>query len=459
MIKTLFKNNGLKRLGLFSFLSLSLLVQSCTQELEGVGGDLIPGSDLVQALETDTFTLQTKLVWVDSVRTDRLGAAGSVLIGSYEDDVFGRTSCAANIQFDRVTSSDVIPDYWTVQSVELDLAVQTGSYTYGDVKEMQYNVQQLTERLNSDSNYYAFSQVAFDATNLLANQNPQPSSEIVTEGSSTKNILRLQLGTELGTYLLTAGTAVMNDKNALRDYFKGLRVSTTTTAGRVVRYDMGSANTKMRVYYTTPIDPDDSNSRRIVQFVDFGISTSAGSIIHTEFYTQIERSLHGTSIVGIDTAGELDANDRILMQNGQLVCQVDYSSLVDFLRENPVLVHNVDFVAPVINPDNKEFRRPFFMAGLKDLQNVRNFYSLESAAARNVALFPFRLDQGCFRLDVTSFVRNSQLDADLSSTFYVLASNGAMAVSRVEVAGPSFDPGDRSRNMRLVVTYSERIEN
>jgi hypothetical protein len=358
-----------------------------------------------------------------------------------------------------VTSSDVIPDYWTVQSVELDLAVQTGSYTYGDVKEMQYNVQQLTERLNSDSNYYAFSQVAFDATNLLANQNPQPSSEIVTEGSSTKNILRLQLGTELGTYLLTAGTAVMNDKNALRDYFKGLRISTTTTAGRVVRYDMGSANTKMRVYYTTPIDPDDSNSRRIVQFVDFGISTSAGSIIHTEFYTQIERSLHGTSIVGIDTAGELDANDRILMQNGQLVCQVDYSSLVDFLRENPVLVHNVDFVAPVINPDNKEFRRPFFMAGLKDLQNVRNFYSLESAAARNVALFPFRLDQGCFRLDVTSFVRNSQLDADLSSTFYVLASNGAMAVSRVEVAGPSFDPGDRSRNMRLVVTYSERIEN
>ena len=128
MITTFLKNNGLKRLGLFSFLSLGLLLQSCTKEIEGLGGDLIPSSDLVQALETDTFSIQTKMVWVDSVRTDRKGASGAVLIGSYEDDVFGRTSCAAYMQLDRITSSDEIPEDWSVLRGEMDLAVQAGLY-------------------------------------------------------------------------------------------------------------------------------------------------------------------------------------------------------------------------------------------------------------------------------------------------------------------------------------------
>lgn len=459
MITTFLKNNGLKRLGLFSFLSLGLLLQSCTKEIEGLGGDLIPSSDLVQALETDTFSIQTKMVWVDSVRTDRKGASGAVLIGSYEDDVFGRTSCAAYMQLDRITSSDEIPEDWSVLRVEMDLAVQAGLYFYGDVKEMQYNVQRLTERMEVDSDYYAFSDVAYDSENIMLRQDPQPSSAIIEEGGSSKNILRLQLGHDLGSYLLSAGTTVLNDKDAFRDYFKGLRISTTTTAGRVARYDLGSSNTRLRVYYSTPFDPTNPNGRRVEQYLDFGISTTAGTLGHTEFFTQTERSLHGTPLVGIEATGELDANDRILMQNGQLAFELDYSSLITFLQTNPVLVHNVDLVVPVIDPKNKKRRRPFYMVSLKDLDNVQSFYSAEPAFFNVVDAFAYRQDLGSYRLDVTSFIRENQQDADLATNLYVLATNSAMAVSRVEIAGPEFDPNDQTKNMRLVVTYSERTAN
>jgi hypothetical protein len=459
MIKTFFKHNGLKRLGLFSFLSLGLFVQSCTKELEGLGGDLVPSSDLVQAMETDTFSIQTKMVWVDSVRTDRNGANGSVLIGSYEDERFGRTSCAALFQMDRVTSSDVIPADWSVLRVELDLAVQSGLYVYGDVKEMQYSVQQLTERMSVDSNYYAMSQVEYDPTDLMLRQDPQASSALIAEDGGSKNILRLQLNEDLGAYLLGAGTTVLNDKDAFRNYFKGLRISTTTTAGRVMRYDLGSSNTRLRVYYSTPFDPEAPNGRRVEQYLDFGISTTSGTLGHTEFFTQIDRSLYGTSLMGIDAAGEMDANERIMMQNGHLVFELDYSSLTQFLRQNTVLVHNVDLVMPVLDTKSKERRRPFYMVSLKELENVQSFYSAEAAFFRVVNAFAYRSDQGAYRLDVTSFIRQNQEDEDLSSTFFVLASNSALAVSQVELAGPSYDPNDAKRNMRLVVTYSDRIEN
>jgi hypothetical protein len=459
MNKEFLSNNSLKRLGLFSFLICTLAICSCTKEVEGLGGDLVPTSDLVRAVESDTFALGAKLVWVDSVRTDRAGASGAVLIGSFEDELFGRTSCAANLQMDRIASSDVIPADWSVLRVELDLAVFSGSYAYGDERKMQYRVEQLGERMDIDSAYYSFSEVAHDQTNLMVSESPQSSSEVIEEEDASKNILRLKLDPSLGSYLLTAGTELVNDKDAFRDYFKGLRISTSTTAGKIARYDLGNSQTRLRVYYSTPFDPDVQNGRRVERYIDFGVSRSAGTLGHTEFFTEVSRSLVGTPLSGIAPNNPLDASQRILMQNGHIACEIDYSSFTSFIATHPLLIHNVDLVAPVLDVDNKERRRPFYMIALKELENVRNFYSAEPAFFQVVNAYAFNKSAESYRLDVTDLVRNNQEDASLESTFYLLSSNALMAVSRVEIAGPQYDVTNPSKNLRLVITYSERIEN
>jgi hypothetical protein len=459
MNKNFVSNSSLKRLGLFSVLISTLAIFSCTKEVEGLGGDLVPTSDLVRAVESDTFALTAKMVWVDSVRTDRAGASGAVLIGSFEDELFGRTSCAANLQMERIASSDVIPADWSVMRVELDLAVYNGSYAYGDERKMQYRVERLEERMDVDSAYYSFSQVAYDHTNLMVSELPQASSEVIDEEDATKNILRLNLDASLGSYLLTAGTELVNDKDAFRDYFKGLRISTSTTAGKVARYDLGNSQTRLRVYYSTPLFEDEPNGRRVERYIDFGVSRSAGTLGHTEFYTEVSRSLVGTPLAGLDANNTLDGNQRILMQNGHIACEIDYSSFTSFIAANPLLIHNVDLVVPVLQVDNKERRRPFYMIALKKLENVRSFYSAEPAFFQVVNAFAYSKSAEAYRLDVTDLVRNNQDDASLESTFYLLSSNAAMAVSRIEIAGPQHDVANQSKNLRLVVTFSERVEN
>jgi Domain of unknown function (DUF4270) len=452
-------HTSLKRLGLFSFLIGTIGLASCTKETVGVGGALVPNSDEVVALETDTFQISTKMVWVDSVRTDRLGANGVVLIGSYEDNQLGRTSCAANIQFDRIASSDTIPFGISVMRVELDLAVYTGAYRYGDLRNMQYRVEALQERLEIDTAYYATDRAAHANDNLVTHETGLASGQTISELDATKNILRLPLQKELGQFLLAAGSTVLNDKDAFRDYFKGLRISTSTTSGVVARYDLGSVNTRIRVYYSLPSNPLQPLARNLVQYVDFGVSTSSGTAGHSEFFTEIERDLSQTNLNALVGNGEQSATTELFFQNGMIACEVDYSSVQNFMQTESIQINNVDLVVPVVQPLDKERPNSAYLVTVRSIENVRNFYSAERAFFSVVNAYAYSKATAGYRMDVTGLIRASQADPEVSSSFFVFPTNSVMGVSQIHAAGPSYDPMDQSKNLRLILTYSKRIEN
>ncbi len=82
---------------------LVVLAGACKKET-GIGADLLPGNDLLNAKNTDTFTLYTKTVADGALRSDKLS---KVYLGVINDPIFGLQKSSFAIELER---GDVIYD-------------------------------------------------------------------------------------------------------------------------------------------------------------------------------------------------------------------------------------------------------------------------------------------------------------------------------------------------------------
>jgi len=253
---TFFKTTSLK--SFFASLPTTLLLGvlivlslfSCKKDPYELGIDLLPPSDTLNVLVTDTCTVVAYSVRQDSVRTDE---SSNFLIGSMVDPVFGKSTAGFYTQT-RLGSE--IPDFG--ENAVLDSLVLILYYNgyYGDTTTLQnIKVYEISEDLILDSSYWSNQRVATYSP-ILANQSfyPHPTDSVTVSGERMVAHLRINLNkftNYLGEKLLYAPSDVLANNSSFVSFFKGLYVEThpVNANGALVNFSGGSSTSCLEIYY------------------------------------------------------------------------------------------------------------------------------------------------------------------------------------------------------------------
>jgi hypothetical protein len=244
---------------------LRLLVVFCVfascKKATTIGLDVLPESDFVIAVFTDTFSLQTLTVKEDPVRTSTLV---NNVAGNWYDPDFGRTVATLFTEFYLPTNNVDLgnPDTLFIDSVVLTLAY-AGFYGYEDVPQ-SYTVYEVAEAMNplpeegwlSDKNFRINQIPLGKKTNAIVNL--LDSVEVI-DGKLPAH-MRIRLNDRFGQRLLNqSGGANFIDQASFVNYFKGICLSPDTVStpfgGGVMYINLLSPVSGLNLYYhSTNID-------------------------------------------------------------------------------------------------------------------------------------------------------------------------------------------------------------
>jgi hypothetical protein len=281
----------------------TMLISSC-DESSVVGLDVQPEGDLLNVGFTDTLSLQTKTVAVDSIRTDEDFMIGTpALLGKYIDPVFGTTTSSIYTQL-RLTANISPTSFGTApvcDSIVLALVYDGTGSSYGKqpAKKQTLNVYKLSDDLKRDKVYYSDTTVAYSGPDLAnAYQfTPRPTDSVTVGGIKLKPQARIPLDQLFGqTILNNQSTGLLVDNETFQsDFLKGFYITTENSAlsysnGSIVRFKMDES--RMIVYYHNSTENGksfDFNFSSVARFLNFGHQYATG------VHPQLTAQLNGTS--------------------------------------------------------------------------------------------------------------------------------------------------------------------
>ncbi len=240
----------LSRITLF-FVLVVLSFSSCKKSTL-IGSDLLPASDDINGIFTDTLSLNTKTVSELPLKTS---TNTKFPVGVMNDNVFGKTSASLYTQFQIAGQIDLgNPDSLFVDSLVLNLPY-AGSYGKFTNSQNIY-VYRVTEAMNNDSSYYSDKTFSVDPTEVGRRMDfiPDLTHGIIDDGDSIAASMRIRLADHLGQDLLNQSRgANFQSNDAFQNYFKGLLVVSDTNVsnaqGCVYVSITSTSDSRLTVYY------------------------------------------------------------------------------------------------------------------------------------------------------------------------------------------------------------------
>jgi len=239
---------------------LILAMFSCKKDPYEIGFDLLPPSDTLHVITTDTCTVEAFSVMQDSVRTDK---TSSLILGSMIDPIFGKTTAGF---YSQVKLSSEAVDFG--ENPVLDSLVLMLFYNgyYGDTLTRQnVKVYEISEDLAYDSLYFSNQRLATYPT-LLADQDfvPNITDSVTVYNEKVAAHLRINLSKQtnyLGNKILEAPTDALASNSKFIKFIKGLYVtaSPVTSNGALLNFSIASGLSKMVVYFHNGNDPQDDS--------------------------------------------------------------------------------------------------------------------------------------------------------------------------------------------------------
>jgi hypothetical protein len=232
-----------------------LTFNSCKKPESKIGAEVYDPNELLDAKGVDTFQLVTYSIIKDSSRTNALN---TMLLGSYNDPIFGQVDASFFGQF-RIAENN--PDFGDLSQLVVDSMILSLNYltNYGDANAPQkYEVYALAQDLSIDQTYYAFSSVDSTAGSLVlaGHEIIQPNvfSPTIIVGDTLNPQLRISLDTNYARSIITSGSGVLTDNTAFLQSFKGFLIKTnnpgwSSGAGSVLTIDASNPDTKITIYY------------------------------------------------------------------------------------------------------------------------------------------------------------------------------------------------------------------
>lgn len=243
----------MKRFAYFMLLILGAL-QGCRDDLS-IGKNLIPGSDYLNAIFTDTLTLKTKTVREDSLSARDLS---QYLLGASIDEVFGKSYSAIYTQVRLSTAGISFNDTAFVDSVVLSIPYAT---YYGDKNAFHFiRVYRLTDTINASSDIKYYSNQTFSAEPVAIGQrlhfSTSADSSFTEDNVTYSPAMRIRLDTALGQDVLNqTPDGSFKSNTDFKNYFKGLLIAPDTSFGFTkgkIGLNVRSDQSFLVVYYHTP---------------------------------------------------------------------------------------------------------------------------------------------------------------------------------------------------------------
>lgn len=243
-----------KRFAFCWLCSVAILLQSCREDLT-VGKNLIPGSDYLNAIFTDTLSLHTKTVREDSLNARDLSV---YLLGAMHDQVFGKTYSAIYTQLRLSTAGISFNDTAYIDSAVLSIPYAT---YYGDKNAFHFlKVYRLSDTISSATNvkYYSNQTFPFFQTPVGSKLHFSTikDSSFTEDNVKYNAALRIRISEVLGQEILNQKADGAFKSNAdFKNYFKGLLIAPDTTYGfakGMIGLSVRSDESFLILYYHTP---------------------------------------------------------------------------------------------------------------------------------------------------------------------------------------------------------------
>lgn len=430
-----------KVLFLLSFTTL-LVFTSCDKPTDLLTDGLLPEEDVLFSNQTDTARIIGFTVLEDTLSTDELSAC---LLGSYTDDVFGRTVASFATQFVLSGASPTFPDVFEVDSVIFSVAY-TG-YSYGSLGEGYLSVRELSVDLPKTTGFNSSYNAPVLNESLLANSFQmfqfKPKTFLSGTEDSLAPQLRIPLKTSLGTRLLQPAdpSALESDEN-FQSYFKGIKVEAGSFPMGIAALDLTNVNTKITVYYRF-----DNGGLADTTFYEFPVTSDCGRYSRIQHFYQYATDPALQPLVSVDSIAH---QTLLYLQAGAgTKVRIDLPHLLDLQMTEGRIINKAELVIPY-EPDSR----------YSPASQIFIFYQNDEGTL--VALpdqFSGSIGGGVeeankrYRLNITQYVQKV-IAGDLENApLFIVSGAAGVSVNRTILHGPEFS-STSSENMRLIVTYS-----
>ena len=216
-----------------TILLLGVILTACEAPKE-IG---LPPETNAEIVYTDTVTVKTSTVLLDSVRTS---GALRLLVGNYQDPLFGRISARSFFDIGGPLTFEAGKTY-EYDSVAITLGY---SYIYGDtLQPFEFSLHQLTDSLQLGKTYYNISNANFQAAPLVTNR--------FTPSPYNTNSTRIRLPNTYGKAIFDAAAKGELDKLInFRDKFKGFAIVPNANNAAVIGFVPNSIVLQLFIHET-----------------------------------------------------------------------------------------------------------------------------------------------------------------------------------------------------------------
>ena len=220
---------------------ISVLFAACTEDTKNftLGTEFVVSQTSIKLI--DTFSVNLSTVLLDNITTS---GTGSMLVGNYRDDIFGKIRTNSYFQVGIPESFDV-EDNDTYDS--LVLAIQYSAYHFGDTtKSQRIFVHQLNENIRLSDNG-----VITSGTTFNYNLNPM-GSVIYTPKPNSEDTLFIRINNTIGADLFTKlknESEIITDNGSFINYFHGLvLISDITSEGSIIGFNASKENVELILF-------------------------------------------------------------------------------------------------------------------------------------------------------------------------------------------------------------------
>jgi len=296
-----------------------LALFSCNKKEEKAGLEIQPDENRLEIIHINLDKFTTFSERSEAVKTSRRNS--SILLGSINDDTFGRTSAFLLSQY-RLSSDNV--EFGNNSQILSAIAYLSISEIVGNSKEeLHYKVYKSDFDIDPDSAYYS----NIDISNSIG--------EIVADTSfsiDSFSVMRIPLFKSFGQTILDASSSTLENNDNFLSKFKGLyfTVDTTQTSGGVIwKYDFNSPLSYILLEYTN------ENS-------DGTLDTNTFKLQFNEASGRFNQFFHNTASLS-STLG-LPSDKVYISGMGGLKAHISLSPILSWRDSSKVMIYKAELL-------------------------------------------------------------------------------------------------------------------
>ena len=228
----------------------AIILSGCKKDDISLGGNLIPGSDIINSRSYQEKGTISAFTYTDEkVRVDR---PDYCYTGSFNDPLFGRTDGSFAAQF-RILSH---PDFDATSTTDSLILQMSYKLIYGDTLTAQtLRVYELNEGLKYDAKYMSsFDIKSLASSTLLGSTTFIPRFRTdSTQNDTTEQVLKIKINPLLAAKLMMLDSLEMISNDIFLTKFKGLYIETDQVNRKGTLVGIQPLSTALQLHYHTAL--------------------------------------------------------------------------------------------------------------------------------------------------------------------------------------------------------------